>query len=201
MSEASPHILVLYYSLHGAVKNMAEEIARGIDSVAGVSAKVRTVPPVSSKAENNPKPVPDEGAPYASNEDLQNCAGLALGSPTRFGSMAAAMKYFLDGTINEWLHGDLIGKPATVFSSSATMHGGQETTLFNLMTPLLHQGMVIVGVPYSEPALSSTKSGGTPYGSTHVTFGKDDTPLSDEEKQLCYAQGKRLAEIAIKLKN
>ncbi len=199
MDQPQPYILILYYSLHGAVKNMADAIAEGVESVSGISAKIRTVPAVSSKAEAALETIPKSGAPYASYEDLQNCAGLALGSPTRFGSMAAAMKYFLDGTINEWLHGDLIGKPAAVFSSSATMHGGQETTLFNLMTPLLHHGMMIVGIPYSEANLSATKSGGTPYGATHVTFGGDNTPLSPEEKQLCYALGKRLAGIAIKL--
>jgi NAD(P)H dehydrogenase (quinone) len=178
---------------------MAEEIAQGIESVHGISAKIRTVPPVSSALHTSTATVPEHGAPYASLEDLKNCVGLAFGSPTRYGNMAAAPKYFLDGTIQEWMHGDLIGKPAIVFTSSATMHGGQETTLLSMMIPLLHHGMIILGTPYSEKALMTTSSGGTPYGASHVTFGKDETPLSEEEKILCRNSGKRLATTALKL--
>jgi NAD(P)H dehydrogenase (quinone) len=194
-----PYILVLYYSVHGAVKKMAEEIALGVESEMGIVAKIRTVPKVSSEADLERKITPDDGAPYVTLEELKNCAGLAMGSPTRFGNMAAALKYFLDGTIQEWIHGDLIGKPASVFTSSATLHGGQESTLLSMMLPLFHHGMIMVGTPYSESDLTTTRSGGTPYGMSHVTFGKDDSPLSDEEKRLCKAAGKRLAKMALKL--
>lgn len=199
-SGVDPYILVLYYSVHGATKKLAEEIAKGIESEAGITARVRTVPPVNNNAvQATLKAVPAQGAPYVTLEELKNCIGLALGSPTRFGNMAAALKYFLDGTVQVWLQGDLIGKPATVFTSSASMHGGQETTLLSMMLPLLHHGMVILGIPYSETDLTLTQSGGTPYGVTHVTFSKDDTPLSDVEKRLSGNLGKRLAKVALKL--
>tara|TARA_R110000868_G_scaffold8205_7_gene42756 strand:+ start:68630 stop:69220 length:591 start_codon:yes stop_codon:yes gene_type:complete len=194
-----PYILVLYYSRHGAVKNMAEKIAAGIESVDGIEARIRTVPAVSTTTEATSPAVPDAGAPYATADDLANCAGLAMGSPTRFGNMAAAMKYFLDGTVETWLNGDLIDKPACVFTSTATMHGGQESTLLSMMNPLLHQGMVLLGIPYSEAKLNTTKTGGSPYGATHVTFGNNDTALSEDEIELCKSLGKRLAKTALKL--
>lgn len=192
-------ILVLYYSQHGGTQNLARQIVRGIESVPGCEAVLRTVPKVSAVCEAVEKDVPDSGAPYVTADDLKNCAGLALGSPTRFGNMAAAVKYFIDGTLSQWLGGELIGKPATVFTSTASMHGGQESTLLTMMLPLLHHGMVISGVPYSEAALSATRTGGTPYGSSHVA-GQDGKPaLSGDEQQIAFAQGKRLAELAVKL--
>jgi NAD(P)H dehydrogenase (quinone) len=192
-------ILVLYYSQGGAVKEMAQVIARGIESVSGVKACIRTVPKVSANCEATESEVPATGAPYVELQDLEECIGLALGSPTRFGNMAAPMKYFLDGTTSLWLKGALIGKPAAVFTSSGSMHGGNETTLLTMMLPLLHHGMLMVGLPYSEPALSSTKTGGTPYGASHIGGAMDDQPLSEDEKKLCLALGKRLAETALKL--
>ncbi|MCS6786146.1 MAG: NAD(P)H:quinone oxidoreductase [Thiobacillaceae bacterium] len=192
-------ILVLYYSLHGAVRDLARHVAHGVESVPGCAARLRTVPKVASEIEGPAKPVPDEGAPYASLEDLEQCVGLALGSPTRFGNMAAAMKYFWDGTSSLWLKGALIGKPACVFTSTASLHGGQETTLISMMLPLLHHGMVIVGLPYSEPELTATRSGGTPYGVSHFAGAQGEQPITEEERRLAYAQGRRLAEIALKL--
>jgi len=192
-------ILVLYYSQGGAVKEMAQVIARGIESVSGVKACIRTVPKVSANCEATESEVPATGAPYVELQDLEECIGLALGSPTRFGNMAAPMKYFLDGTTSLWLKGALIGKPAAVFTSSGSMHGGNETTLLTMMLPLLHHGMLMVGLPYSEPALSATKTGGTPYGASHIGGAMDDQPLSEDEKKLCLALGKRLAETALKL--
>lgn len=192
-------ILVLYYSRHGAVAKMANLIARGIEQVDGVTARIRTVPKVSSDCEKTAESVPNEGAPYVTLADLNDCAGLALGSPTRFGNMAAALKYFLDTTVSTWLNGELIGKPATVFTSTGGLHGGQETTLMTMMLPLLHHGMLIAGVPYSESDLGSTTTGGTPYGTSHLAGPNSDNPISPEEKNLCIAQGKRLAEIAKKL--
>lgn len=192
------YILVLYYSTHGATAKMAQEIALGVES-ANLEARVRTVPQVSANIKATEQTVPESGAPYCTQSDLANCAGLALGSPTRFGNMAAAMKYFLDGTIEEWINGSLINKPAGVFTSTASMHGGQETTLISMMLPLLHHGMVLVGCPYSEQALNETQTGGTPYGPSHVTFGNNNSPLSQEERQLCHAFGNRLAKIAQKL--
>ena len=192
-------ILVLYYSQGGAVKEMAQVIARGIESVSGVKACIRTVPKVSANCEATESEVPATGAPYVELKDLEECIGLALGSPTRFGNMAAPMKYFLDGTTSLWLKGALIGKPAAVFTSSGSMHGGNETTLLTMMLPLLHHGMLMVGLPYSEPALSSTKTGGTPYGASHIGGAMDDQPLSEDEKKLCLALGKRLAETALKV--
>lgn len=194
-----PEILVLYYSQNGAVAEMARLIARGIESVPGAQARLRTVPKVAPKTQVAEPPVPPEGAPYAELQDFEECIGLALGSPTRFGNMAAAMKYFLDGTGGLWMKGTLAGKPACVFTSTATMHGGQETTLISMMFPLMHQGMIIVGLPYTLPELTSTSAGGTPYGATHVSGPNDDRPLTEDERKLCIAQGKRLAEIALKL--
>ncbi len=192
-------ILILYYSLHGSVKQLAAHIARGVESVPGARARLRTVPKVVAESAGPAKPVPDDGAPYATLQDLEECAGLALGSPTRFGNMAAAMKYFLDGTSGLWLSGALVGKPACVFTSTASMHGGQETTLTSMMLPLLHHGMVIVGLPYANPELSATRSGGTPYGVSHFSGHDGKESVTDEERKLAFAQGKRLAEIAQRL--
>jgi NAD(P)H dehydrogenase (quinone) len=192
-------ILVLYYSQHGAVRRMAELIADGIERVPGAAARLRTVPkvaPVTAVAEPQ---VPAQGAPYCEIRDLEECAGLALGSPTRFGNMAAPLKYFLDGTSSLWLNGALAGKPACVFTSTASLHGGQETTLLSMMLPLLHHGMLIVGLPYTQAEVLSTRTGGTPYGPSHVAGAAADQPLSDAERALCVAQGKRLAHIALKL--
>lgn len=192
-------ILVLYYSQNGSVLNLAREMAKGIDSVAGCEAVLRTVPKVSTVCEQIADSIPDSGAPYVSIEDLRECAGLAMGSPTRFGNMAAAMKYFLDGTSGVWLSGDLIGKPACVFTSSSSMHGGQESTLLTMMLPLLHQGMMVLGVPYSEADVGSTQTGGTPYGASHVSGSDGKNQLSPAEKCIAFAQGKRLAQTAAKL--
>ena len=192
-------ILVLYYSQNGSVLNLAREIAKGIDSMAGCEAVLRTVPKVSTVCEQVADSIPDSGAPYVSIEDLRTCAGLAMGSPTRFGNMAAAMKYFLDGTSGVWLSGDLIGKPASVFTSSSSMHGGQESTLLTMMVPLLHQGMMVLGVPYSEADVGSTKTGGTPYGASHVSGSEGKNQLSPAEKRIAFAQGKRLAQMALQL--
>ena len=192
-------ILVLYYSQNGSVLNLAREIAKGIDSVAGCEAVLRTVPKVSTVCEQIADSIPDSGAPYVSIEDLRECAGLAMGSPTRFGNMAAAMKYFLDGTSGVWLSGDLIGKPACVFTSSSSMHGGQESTLLTMMLPLLHQGMMVLGVPYSEADVGSTQTGGTPYGASHVSGSDGKNQLSPAEKRIAFAQGKRLAQTATQL--
>ena len=192
-------ILVLYYSQGGSVAEMARLIARGIESVPGASARIRTVPKVAPKTETAEPPVPPDGAPYAEYRDFGECMGLALGSPTRFGNMAAAMKYFIDGTGGLWMQGKLAGKPACVFTSTATMHGGQETTLISMMLPLLHHGMILLGLPYTLNELNTTASGGTPYGPSHVAGQQDDKPLTDEERKLCIAQGKRLAETALKL--
>ena len=194
---SAPYILVLYYSRHGATAEMARQIARGIE-LAGMEARLRTVPAVSSECEAVAPAIPEQGAIYATLDDLKNCAGLALGSPTRFGNMAAPLKYFLDGTSSLWLTGELVGKPAGVFTSTASLHGGQETTLISMMLPLLHQGMVIAGVPYTEQALNSTTAGGTPYGASHWARERD-TPLSSDEATLCRAQGRRLAELALRL--
>jgi NAD(P)H dehydrogenase (quinone) len=195
-----PEILVLYYSRHGSVERMARLVARGVESVSGATCRLRTVPPVSAESERVAPPVPGEGPPYAEQRDLKECAGLVLGSPTRFGNMAASMKYFLDGSSALWLSGALAGKPAGVFTSTGTLHGGQETTLVSMMLPLLHHGMLMVGLPYTEPALSATQSGGTPYGASHVAgLGATPRPLSREEETLCLALGQRVAEVALKL--
>jgi NAD(P)H dehydrogenase (quinone) len=192
-------ILVLYYSQGGAVKEMAQLIARGVESISGAKARLRTVPKVSANCEATEPDVPSTGAPYVELLDLEECAGIALGSPTRFGNMAAPMKYFLDGTSGLWLKGALIGKPAAVFTSSGSMHGGNETTLITMMLPLLHHGALILGLPYSEPQLGTTKTGGTPYGASHIGGAMDDQAISEDEKQLCIALGKRLAETTLKL--
>ena len=192
-------ILVLYYSQGGAVKEMAQLIARGVESISSAKARLRTVPKVSANCEATEPDVPSTGAPYVELLDLEECAGIALGSPTRFGNMAAPMKYFLDGTSGLWLKGALIGKPAAVFTSSGSMHGGNETTLITMMLPLLHHGALILGLPYSEPQLGTTKTGGTPYGASHIGGAMDDQAISEDEKQLCIALGKRLAETTLKL--
>lgn len=195
------YILVLYYSRYGSVKQMAQYIARGIESIPGIEARVRTVPSVSPTTEATEASIPDSGAPYATLEDLKDCAGLALGSPTRFGNMAAPMKYFLDQTSSLWLSGKLVNKPAAVFSSTSTMHGGQESTLLSMMLPLFHLGFVLLGIPYTEPDLNTTQTGGTPYGASHVAGSAGKNPITDEEQRLCFALGKRLAETALKLKS
>lgn len=192
-------ILVLYYSQYGAVRQMAQLVARGIELTTGISARVRTVPKVSAVCEAVENAVPDAGAPYVQLKDLEECSGLALGSPTRFGNMAAPLQAFLDGTGPLWLKGALVGKPACVFTSTASMHGGQETTLVSMMLPLLHHGLLIVGLPYSQAELNATRTGGTPYGASHFAGIADDQPITDAERALCVAQGRRLAEIALKL--
>ena len=194
-----PDVLVLYYSRYGAVRDMARWVAHGVERVAGMRARLRTVPRVSTVSEAVESEVPDSGAPYCELADLETCAGLALGSPTRFGNMAAPMKYFWDGTVELWLRGTLSGKPAAVFSSSSSLHGGQETTLVSMMLPLLHHGMLIVGLPYTEPGLMATASGGTPYGASHVAGAVSDRAVDDTEKALCIALGRRLAEVARRL--
>ncbi len=192
-------ILVLYYSRGGATAELARHACRGIESVPGAAAKLRTVPPVSAESERPTKPVPESGPPYATLEDLRAADGLLLGSPTRFGNMAAPLKYFLDGTASLWLSGALAGKPAGVFTSTQTQHGGQESTLLTMMLPLLHHGMYLVGLPYTEAALQTTASGGTPYGASHVA-GLQDTPrLGTEERELAQALGKRVAALAMRL--
>lgn len=192
-------ILVLYYSSGGSVQEMAQSIARGIESTNGAKARLRTVPSVSANCEASESDIPETGDPYVELSDLAECAGLALGSPTRFGNMAAAMKYFLDGTSGEWLKGTLVGKPAAVFTSTGSMHGGNETTLMSMMLPLLHHGMLILGLPYTEPALVTTQAGGTPYGASHIAGANNDNPLTDDERKLCIALGKRLASTALTL--
>ncbi len=189
-------ILVLYYSLHGNVAKMARHVARGVEEIEGLQARLRTVPKVSTVCEASESAVPAEGPPYVEPRDLEECAGLVLGSPTRFGNMAAPLKYFLDGTADAWLSGTLAGKPAGVFTSTSTLHGGQETTLISMMLPLLHHGMVVLGLPYAEPALNRTETGGTPYGASHVAGLDSRRPLSEDEKQLCTALGRRVAELA-----
>lgn len=207
--QSTPYILVLYYSKYGGTKKLAELIARGINSHMGIAAMLRTVPEVTTVTDphglnvldNKPiaaPPIPEEGAPYVTLNDLIHCSGLALGSPTRFGNMASPLKYFLDQTSQIWLNGSLINKPACVFTSTASLHGGQESTLLSMMLPLLHHGMIILGVPFSESALNNTQSGGTPYGCSHVA-GSNGRTISLEEQELCLSQGKRLAEIVLKL--
>jgi NAD(P)H dehydrogenase (quinone) len=194
-------VLVLYYSRYGATATMAQHIARGIEEVDGMQARVRTVPAVSTVCEATEDSIPAEGAPYASVEDLRDCAGLALGSPTRFGNMAAPLKYFIDSTSGLWLGAALAGKPAAVFTSTSSLHGGQETTLVSMMLPLLHHGMLIIGIPYSETDLLHTDAGGTPYGASHLAGTDSKNPLTDTELRLCRALGRRLAEAAHKLAN
>ncbi len=192
-------ILILYYSRYGATKDMAQHIARGVEAVPGMEAFLRTVPPVSPTIQGTEPAIPESGALYATLDDLKTCVGLAMGSPTRFGNMAAPLKYFIDNTSSLWLSGKLVDKPAIVFSSTASLHGGQETTLMSMMLPLFHLGFILLGLPYTEADLNTTTSGGTPYGATHYTGPQGKKPLSDEEKRLCYAAGKRLAETAKKL--
>ena len=189
-------ILVLYYSRHGNVAAMAHTVARGVETVPGMQARLRTVPPVSTVCEAIQDTIPEQGPPFATVDDLQACHGLALGSPTRFGNMAAPLKYFLDGTATQWLAGALTGKPAAVFTSTSSMHGGQETTLLSMMLPLLHHGMILLGIPYRETDLVHTTSGGTPYGASHLAGPDSKRPLTEEEKRLCLALGQRLAETA-----
>ncbi len=194
------YVLVLYYSRYGATAEMARRVARGVEEVSGSEARLRTVPPVSTVCEATQDSVPDSGAPYATVEDLRDCAGLALGSPTRFGNMAAPVKYYLDGTSSLWLTGSLVGKPAAVFTSTSSMHGGQETTLTSMMLPLLHHGMLLLGLPYSEPELLTTTAGGTPYGASHLAGPESNLPLTEEEARLCSALGRRLATAALRLR-
>ena len=195
----SQDILVLYYSRSGHTAQLARLIARGVEEVPGMRARLRQVPPVAPVTELAQPPEPDEGAPYVTRQDLTDCVGLALGSPTRFGNMAAPLKYFLDSTGAEWASGALAGKPAALFTATSTMHGGQESTLLTMALPLLHHGMLIVGLPYTEPALTSTQSGGTPYGASHVTGAKGENAISDHERELARALGRRLADVARRL--
>lgn len=196
---AHPYVLILYYSRHGSLTAMAKEIARGVEQVSGIEARLRTVPAVSSNSEATEPAIPAEGAIYCTEEDLRHCSGLLLGSPTRFGNMAASMKYFLDSTSSLWLSGALIDKPAGTFTSTSSLHGGQETTLLTMALPLLHHGMIWAGIPYSNAELSSTTDGGTPYGASHLAGIKGNTQLSSTEARLCRVQGERIARLALKL--
>jgi NAD(P)H dehydrogenase (quinone) len=192
-------VLVLYYSRNGSVAQLARHVARGVEEVSGVRARLRSVPPVAAVTVVAQAPVPDEGAPYATLQDLRDCAGLVLGSPTRFGNMAAPLKHFLDATGAEWASGTLVGKPAGVFTSTSTLHGGQESTLISMMLPLLHHGMLLIGLPFTEGAINSTASGGTPYGASHVSGVDGERPITDDERTLARALGRRVAEIAARL--
>jgi NAD(P)H dehydrogenase (quinone) len=192
-------ILVLYYSTSGATEALAREVCRGVDSVSGMSSRLRTVPAVSTVAQATAADIPEAGPPYATPKDLIECAGLVMGSPSRFGNMDAALKYYLDGTVNEWMAAAAVGKPFGVFTSSSSLHGGQESTLLTMAMPLLHHGMLLVGIPWTEEALSTTTTGGTPYGASHVTFGRKTDALSDDEKTLARALGARVADIAVRL--
>ena len=194
-----PEILVLYYSRGGSVARLARQIARGVGEVEGMAARLRTVPPVAPVTREAAPPEPEDGAPYVETHDLAECAGLILGSPTRFGNMAAPVKYFLDTLGAEWASGTLVGKPAAAFTSTASQHGGQESTLLTMLVPLLHHGCVIAGIPFTEPQLSTTRSGGTPYGASHVAGAKDDPQLTDDEAALARALGRRIALLALKL--
>ncbi len=195
-----PYILILYYSRYGAVKGMANEIARGVEEIDNIEARVRTVSNISTVSEATEPEIPTEGPPYATVEDVRDCAGIIVGSPTRFGNMAAPLKHFIDSLSGLWFSGALVNKPAAFFSSTSSLHGGQETTLISMMLPLIHLGAIVVGVPYTESDLSTTKTGGTPYGPTHMAGKDSKNPLSDEEKRLCKALGKRVGFIALKLK-
>ena len=192
-------ILVLYYSRHGATAALARQVCRGVEAVEGMEARLRTVPRVSAVSEAVEGDIPTSGPPYATLDDLAECAGVILGSPTRFGNMAAPLKYFLDGTSSLWLKGNLAGKPAAVFTSTSSMHGGQETTLLSMMLPLFHHGMYLVGLPYTEQALTDTRRGGTPYGASHVSLGEEGGKLADDEKKLCLTLGTRVAALAARL--
>jgi NAD(P)H dehydrogenase (quinone) len=200
MNQPNLIILVLFYSRHGATRKLAELICQGIESVPGCDARLRTVPAVSTVAEATAPEVPDDGAPYVELDDLRQCAGLALGSPTRFGNMASAMKYFWDGTSADWLSGTLAGKPAVIFTSTGSLHGGQETTLLSMMIPLFHHGMLVLGLPYTEPELMTTASGGTPYGASHWAGLDGKLAITEDEKRLAIALGRRLAGTAVKLR-
>jgi NAD(P)H dehydrogenase (quinone) len=200
MTQRPLTLLVLYYSRHGATRKMADLICQGIDGVPGCEARLRTVPAVSTLTEASAPAIPDDGPPYVEREDLAECDGLALGSPTRFGNMAAAMKYFWDGTSAEWLAGTLVGKPACVFTSTGSLHGGQESTLLSMMLPLLHHGMLLLGLPYTHPELMTTASGGSPYGASHWAGLNGDRQLSEDSRNLTIALGKRLAQTALKLR-
>jgi NAD(P)H dehydrogenase (quinone) len=193
-------VLVLYYSRKGSTAELARQVCRGIESVVGVSSKLRTVPPVSAESEGPAKPIPASGPPYASLEDLRRADGLILGSPTRFGNMAAPLKHFLDCTSGLWVSGALVGKPAGVFTSTQSMHGGQETTLLSMMMPLIHHGMYLVGIPYTDRALNDTRTGGSPYGASHVAGMQDDPTLAEHEKTLAQTLGRRVAELAHRLR-
>ena len=199
MGVAVAEILVLYYSRSGSVAKLARQVARGAGEVAGMSARLRTVPPVAAVTQQAAPPVPDEGAPYVQASDLAECAGLVLGSPTRFGNMAAPLKHFIDGLGAEWASGTLVDKPAAVFTSTSTQHGGQESTLLSMQIPLLHHGCVIVGIPYTEPTLSTTRTGGSPYGASHVAGVENDPQPSEEESVLARALGRRVAQLAARL--
>jgi NAD(P)H dehydrogenase (quinone) len=192
-------ILVLYYSLNGATESLAREICRGVDAATGMASRLRTVPPVSAVTEASIDSIPDSGPPYATAQDLTECAGLVMGSPTRFGNMDASLKYFIDGTVNEWFTAAAVGKPFGLFTSSSSLHGGQESTLLSMALPLIHHGMLYVGIPWTEEAMSKTTTGGTPYGASHVSWGRNPDELSDDEKSLARALGTRVAEIASKL--
>ena len=194
---AEPSVLVLYYSRGGATARMAEQVGRGVELVSGVRARLRTVPPVSAESEQSAPDIPTSGPLYCDIDDLRECAGLVLGSPTRFGNMAAPMKYFLDQTSSLWLSGAMIDKPAAVFTSTSSLHGGQESTLLSMMLPLMHHGMILAGLPYSEPGLMRTASGGTPYGASHWSGPDNDRPLDDGEAALCRALGQRVARLAL----
>lgn len=196
-----PYVLVLYYSRQGATRVMAEQVAAGVESVRGIAARLRTVPSVSATCEAVDPDIPAEGAIYASLDDLRHCAGLAIGTPTRFGNMAAPLKHFLDGTSELWLSGALIDKPATAFTSTSSLHGGQESTLLTMLVPLLHHGMLYAGLPYSEVELLETQSGGTPYGASHLAGKRSDRPVDDHERHLAHAQGRRLARLALALRH
>jgi|SRR5690554_6904810 len=196
-----PYVLVLYYSRYGATAEMAKLVARGVEQAGAIEARLRTVPAVSADHQATAPPVPESGAVYCSEDDLRDCAALAMGSPTRFGNMAAALKYFLDGTGALWATGALVDKPAAVFTSTSSLHGGQESTLLTMMLPLLHHGMIACGLPYSEAALMKTTTGGTPYGPSHVAGQNSDQPLSDDESALCLALGKRLGHLALRLQD
>lgn len=197
MSASQPYVLILYYSRQGATRAMAEQIAAGVESQPGITARLRTVPPVSATCEAVDPEIPAEGAVYANLDDLRGCAGLALGSPTRFGNMAAPMKHFIDGTSELWMNGALVDKPATAFTSTSSLHGGQESTLLTMLVPLLHHGMLFAGLPYSETELFTTTSGGTPYGASHLAGTRSDRALDDHERRLCQAQGRRMARLSL----
>jgi NAD(P)H dehydrogenase (quinone) len=198
---ALPYVLILYYSRYGATEKMARLIGRGVEQQPGIEARLRTVPAVSANTEASEPAVPETGAVYCSEEDLRGCSGLALGSPTRFGNMAAALKYFIDGSGGIWASGALIDKPVATFTSSSSLHGGQETTQLTMAIPMLHHGMLYCGIPYSEPALNATSTGGTPYGASHVAGPGSDRPISEHEAELCQALGKRLASLSLRLRD